>query len=156
MSANQFSRCWIALGVWAHRPGWTVVDVYNPHLSCGVYSGKTEDELREEYGSSLRLVTSEQAEEIAFQQARVPIARVDEASFEEMLDELPPMAWHTERGWSSFAFREFDCGRVTAIFIKTEAGCFRLHDDIALARDIAKLRAIVEDFISYEAKEVNK
>lgn len=147
MSSKAYSHYWVAVGVWDFLPGWSVVDAFNLETGLGHWSGKSEAELREEYGASLRLMTTEQADELLFHQARQPLRRESEEAFEEALNCLPPMAWHSEPGWESFASSEYDSGRVTAIHIRTGEGCFRLHDDSALAFDWPRLQAAFKEWM---------
>ena len=112
----------------------------------GLYSGKTDEELAEQYGAEVKVATTQDYSN-AFEAAyRTEPAPVTTEYFEEMRDVLPPQDWRRSRGMETFKMQEHTAGRMTLILARHGERCWAFTDLYSLTHD-----EIVEKIIKAEA-----
>lgn len=84
-----------------------------------------------DYGSSLTLLTAEDA----LNRAEAPFIsdceEITDARFYEMFNVLPPAGWKTDSDGESFKMCEYTSGRITAIFVRIGARYVTFSDRMA-------------------------
>lgn len=112
----------------------------------GLYSGKTDEELAEQYGAEVKVATTQDYSD-AFEAAyRTEPAPVTTEYFEEMRDVLPPQDWRRSRGMETFKLQEHTAGRMTLILARHGERCWAFTDLCSMIHD-----EIVEKIIKAEA-----
>lgn len=74
----------------------SICDIINPDTGKGHYSGKTVEELQKEYPGAVKINTDEHMRQLAAAEAEAPRTWTEttEETYTNMLEVLPPAAWH--------------------------------------------------------------
>lgn len=111
-----------------------VIDAEHPNTCRGVYSGKSVEDMRDEYPDIVR-GTFEDAAKIEDDHFRSPPIVCTEADFMEALECLPPMKWRHGDGAESFMISERTAGSITNIYCRIGDRYYTLADSVTLTHE---------------------
>lgn len=95
----------------------------------GMYSHKTCAELQQDYKSSVQLMRMCEFDKLHDEAMRTQPEEITEADYDEALNVLPPMKWHSLMGVESFRMSEFYSGHITTIYAKCDGRFWKFRDD---------------------------
>ncbi len=110
----------------------------------GVYSGKTQEELAQEYGE-IGVETYEGLERLMLDFFRRPVQEIDIEVFGDALDVLPPEDWQHDAIGESFKMSEHLSGQITHIYARIGKRYFAFTDSAYLPH--AEIMARVINFM---------
>lgn len=120
--------------VFFHTESKTLIDGVRPD-GLGVYSGKTQAELAEEYKGEVVVMESDAAQ--ALHEAKYIEApkEITEAQFWYWLEVLPPCQWVRRHDSESFHMSEFTTGQITRIVVRIGTRYFDFEDTYKLTHE---------------------
>ena len=130
--------------VFFSRHNRSLIDFVRPD-GRGVYSGKTETELREGVPDLAMLPTDEAQREIESMFVTAPQV-ISSADYFEGLGVMPPMKCRSGQGGSSFMWTERQYGKITRIYVCAGDQHFMFHDLETLTQ--AEILARVEPYLT--------
>lgn len=127
-----------------------LIDVIHPDDGLSLYGKADHSAIQAEYPGAVRMSFAEACRQIdAAQVAHYvkPVSEIDDATYWERLEVLPPHDWRTVDGVESFKMSERLCGSITGIYAQYRGRYFTMTDDCRLpASEIAaRVRAFVQE-----------
>lgn len=121
----------------------SVIDQFNPDTGKGLYSGQSEEEIRNRYP----LIERRDLDEvIAFQEnlMRTSPEMIPEDSWMSALEALPPCNWIQTGTYETFAFAERYSGRITTLYARVGKTYWKFLDICTLGHTMIIDRVLQE------------
>ena len=99
--------------------------------NTGRYSKKTLTETQEEY-PGVEIMSIDEASKQIDTLSRRPVTEIDESTYWQMLEVLPPEDFSQTKAGTSFKMAEKECGSITGIYATIGERYFCLADDYTL------------------------
>jgi hypothetical protein len=117
--------------IYSHTSG-RLYTVLNAQGQCQ-YSGKTPDQLKDDSGEDLELMSFLQALELTEAASRARYCRgperISQEHYEEMLNVLPPENWQRGVGYSCFRLSERLSGAIASFFVRVGDSYYQINED---------------------------
>lgn len=129
------------------------IDLSYDNGKTGIQMGTTFAQLREQY-TGLQVADRDAFEALRESSLRLPVTEIDEATFSDQLDILPPDGLVMVGRQISFKCSERYSGRITSIYAGQGARYFHLRDVCDMPH--AEIMRRVEQFMSSAAAQAEK
>jgi len=129
------------------------IDLSYDNGKTGIQSGATFEQLREQY-TGLQIADRDAFEALRESSLRLPVSEIDEATFNDQLEVLPPDDLVIVGQQVSFKCSERYSGRITSIYAGQGPRYFHLRDVCDMPH--AEIMRRVEQFMSSTAAQAEK